>query len=442
MTIFFKLFNRRQSRILLALVVPILAVSMMFFISRTEAAQTISTMVNESIDEVAQISEITVNSIADIVADDGQCTLREAITAANSDTASGVSSGECPAGSGDDTIVLSAQTYTLTLAGAEEEVNATGDLDITGNLALEVLSGTATIDANQLDRVLHIHPTVTVTITNMIITGGKTPDGIDGADGSKTEDGDGGDGSDSDDGGGIYNAGVLTLINSTVSNNATGHGGDGGKGVPNDEYPPDSGHCGDGGKSGNGGGVYSIGALVLLHSKIINNHTGQGGRGAVCTNFYWFDGDGGASGDGGAIYTTNRLSISHSILSNNRTGHGAPSGHGGGIYTTKRLSISHSTLSHNETGHSYYSDKSSSDGDDRRKIDSGHGGAIYSIDTSELLITSSNIISNTAGNSGGFVSFNTFKIVEHGNGGDGGGIYHAGTGHFIIADSTISHSGL
>lgn len=49
-------------------------------------------------------STITVNSTADTVADDGKCTLREAIISANTDTASGASVGECVAGSGADTI--------------------------------------------------------------------------------------------------------------------------------------------------------------------------------------------------------------------------------------------------------------------------------------------------------------------------------------------------
>ncbi len=41
---------------------------------------------------------ITVNSVADAVADDGQCTLREAIVAATTNAASGASPGECVAG--------------------------------------------------------------------------------------------------------------------------------------------------------------------------------------------------------------------------------------------------------------------------------------------------------------------------------------------------------
>src|SRR5689334_17979045 len=51
---------------------------------------------------------ILVNSLADVTADDGQCTLREAITAAETNTASGTQPGECAAGSSSpDTIAFS-----------------------------------------------------------------------------------------------------------------------------------------------------------------------------------------------------------------------------------------------------------------------------------------------------------------------------------------------
>ena len=46
-------------------------------------------------------------STDDVVGDDGQCSLREAITAANADAASGAAPGECAADSGDDTIASS-----------------------------------------------------------------------------------------------------------------------------------------------------------------------------------------------------------------------------------------------------------------------------------------------------------------------------------------------
>src|SRR5919107_3792133 len=65
----------------------------------------------------AQAATLTVNSLADTTANDGQCTLREAITSANTDTASGAAAGECAAGSGDHTIDLTGVTGTINLTG-------------------------------------------------------------------------------------------------------------------------------------------------------------------------------------------------------------------------------------------------------------------------------------------------------------------------------------
>ena len=52
----------------------------------------------------ARASTITVNSTADTAANDGVCTLREAITAANTNTASGAAAGECAAGQASPTV--------------------------------------------------------------------------------------------------------------------------------------------------------------------------------------------------------------------------------------------------------------------------------------------------------------------------------------------------
>lgn len=94
---------------------------------------------------------ITVSSTDDVVADDGVCTLREAITSANTDQASGTEVGECQAGEPDaiatDTIVLAAGTYTLTIVGADEDSNGSGDLDIDGDLTIAGADrATTTID--------------------------------------------------------------------------------------------------------------------------------------------------------------------------------------------------------------------------------------------------------------------------------------------------------
>ena len=63
---------------------------------------------------------------------DGDCSLREAIQSANTDTAVDA----CAAGSGADVITLGAGTYVLALAGSDENANATGDLDVTEALTI------------------------------------------------------------------------------------------------------------------------------------------------------------------------------------------------------------------------------------------------------------------------------------------------------------------
>jgi CSLREA domain-containing protein len=70
--------------------------------------------INVTLAEAA--STIVVNSNSDVSADDGLCTLREAITASNSDTASGATLGECIVGSGVDTIEFN-------ITGAADFVN-------------------------------------------------------------------------------------------------------------------------------------------------------------------------------------------------------------------------------------------------------------------------------------------------------------------------------
>src|SRR3990172_2640606 len=131
---------------------------------------------------LAGVVTITVTSTDDVVADDGVCTLREAIIAANTNTPSGGTNGECPAGqeAKKDTITLAAgETYTLTIAGASEDDAAAGDLDIWDNVAAMDLTigvegdGKATIqqDASGGDRVLDILG-ATVKIEGLILTGG------------------------------------------------------------------------------------------------------------------------------------------------------------------------------------------------------------------------------------------------------------------------------
>jgi CSLREA domain-containing protein len=63
---------------------------------------------------LARASTITVNSTADVAANDGQCTLREAMTAANTNSASGAMAGECAAGQAFPTV----DTIAFNISGA------------------------------------------------------------------------------------------------------------------------------------------------------------------------------------------------------------------------------------------------------------------------------------------------------------------------------------
>ena len=87
----------------------------------------------------ASAATITVNSTADVVADDGMCTLREAITAANADTPSGATPGECPAGSGSDVVSIPAGYYLLSPGVA---MNPSTEMEIVGaGQGLTVING-------------------------------------------------------------------------------------------------------------------------------------------------------------------------------------------------------------------------------------------------------------------------------------------------------------
>ncbi len=179
---------------------------------------------------VVAATPITVNTFEDAVANDGRCSLREAVIAANSNVASGGLAGECPAGSGADTILLPAGEYSLTRSAADaEDASATGDLDIRESVLIQG-EGKVSIAAGPgfNDRLLEAI-TGNVTVKDVTIRGGNasldgggisnramlTLDGVT-LTGNRT----------TGQGGGLFNRGVALLTNVTVSGNfANGSGG-------------------------------------------------------------------------------------------------------------------------------------------------------------------------------------------------------------------------
>ena len=282
---------------------------------------------------VASGAAIDVTTNADAVASDGSCSLREAVTAANTDTAT----SDCPAGSGADQISLGATTYTLT-AG---ELGVTSELTITGAGA-----ASTTIDGNHNGRVLNVGAAGKLTLNAVGITGGLTSSGGTGANGFSHDPavpGGGGDGGAGGDGGGIASAGTLTINACRVFDNTTGNGGLGGNGTGPDGNniinTPNPGIGGQGGHGGNGGGVYSTGTLTIAGSTIDGNVTGHGGTGGEGTGGQGFGsfpsgggsgGIGGPGGFGGGVYATGAPTITGSAISGNTTGPGGPAGNGHG----------------------------------------------------------------------------------------------------------------
>ncbi len=157
--------------------------------------------------QIVEASIITVNTTDDELNADGDCSLREAIRAANTDSMVDA----CTGGSGPDDIVFDATvvpgTFALTISGIGEDAALTGDLDITDDLTVTGAGAASlSIDGNSTDRVLDISIAATVFISGVTIQNGIVLD-------------DGGPFNPTGWGGGIQNAGTLTLDSVDIREN-------------------------------------------------------------------------------------------------------------------------------------------------------------------------------------------------------------------------------
>ncbi|MBK7974130.1 MAG: CSLREA domain-containing protein [Deltaproteobacteria bacterium] len=122
----------------------------------------------------AAATTITVDSTADDLGagPNGNCTLREALRAANFN----VAVDACPAGTPGavafDSIVVPAGNYLLTAGGRYEDLGLTGDLDVLDNVQIDGAgAATTVIDAGDIDRVMHLRG-ATIGISKLTLTGG------------------------------------------------------------------------------------------------------------------------------------------------------------------------------------------------------------------------------------------------------------------------------
>ena len=282
---------------------------------------------------------ITVNDTSDAngSVSTGKCTLREAIIAANTDTPV----DGCPAGSGDDTIILPAGTYTLSIAGAEENAAQTGDLDITGNLTLAGAGKESTIiDGGGIDRVLHVDPAcagIVVNISGITVRNGAAPDSAD---------------SNEVNGGGIFNCGTLILSDSVITGNKASNVGLGGgifnKGTLSGRSVAVNANT----QAFMGGGIYNAGTLMFTNSTIDGNATayanssgGGIGNEGTASLFDVTVSNNTARGSGGGI--TNGGSGYLRLVDSTVSGNTALNDYGGGIANQSVLDVTNSTISGN-----------------------------------------------------------------------------------------------
>ncbi|MBI5822733.1 MAG: Ig-like domain repeat protein [Chloroflexi bacterium] len=235
---------------------------------------------------------------------DADCSLREAIIAANG-------------AAGADTITLPAGTYTLTRVGTDDNSN-NGDLDITDGVGATDItltgagSGSTTINGavGWADRIFDVRASATVSMSGVTISGGN----INNANGA----------------GILKNGnGSLTLTDVVLSGNAVT------------------------GNPARGGGLYSNdGTVTITNSTISSNSAAREGGGIYANNgilniTLGTLGSNTAGREGGAINTNAVTTISNTTITGNSVT--SVNRDGGGLWANANTTVINSTFSGNTT---------------------------------------------------------------------------------------------
>ena len=353
----------------------------------------------------AYAASIVVNTNADNLTDDGFCTLREAITTANSDT--NINTSDCATGSGADVITFAAD-YTITLVGSQLPA-ITSNITINGRgVANTILQANAAPNTATY-RVLEISATGNLTLDGVTVRHGR-------CDGSCNTDG--------NNGGGIYNAGTATISNSSISNNrAFSYGG----GMYNRNSNSTLTNVTFSGNSANyrGGGMYNnAGSPTLTNVTFSANSVLLSGGGMYNSNSnptltnVTFSGNSAGFDDGGGMYNSN----SNPTLTNvTFSGNSATSGDGGGMYNYNSSSptLTNVTFSANSAYfggggmYNYYNSSPTLMNVTFSANSANNGGGMYNSDSSPTL-TNVTISGNSAGvNGGGMYNYSSSPTLTN-----------------------------
>lgn len=283
---------------------------------------------------VSSAATITVNTLTDELNSNGNCSLREAIRAANLNAAVDA----CTAGSAvntDAVVLQNGVTYGLSQIGADDTA-IDGDLDIADDLI--IIGNDATIDGNgavTLDRVFQVLATQVVDISDLTITDGRT----------------------NSFGGGIRNAGTLTLTRVSVSaNRTTGNAGGGIAIEGGGSLHLDNCTISNNIAATLAGGVAVLGDTLTVFQSAISGNTAQGdraggifvGTGATLSMTDSTVSNNDAFTNGGGLFNENNATLLRSIVSGNAAGApGGTSEAGGGVFNQDVLTLIDSTIATN-----------------------------------------------------------------------------------------------
>jgi hypothetical protein len=208
-------------------------------------------------------------------------------------------------------------------------------------------------------------------------------------------------------GGGIFNQGTMALTNTTLSVNQARSAGGRGGGIFNKGVLTLTGTTLSGNQAnGAGGGIDNAGTLQGIGSTIVINHASLSGGGIlnepagtiVLTDTTISNND--AEDGGGGIDNAGRISMLDTAL----VGNNADGGSGGGILeeSASTLSVANSTLAGNSASQS------------------GNGGAIASVGSDTVALRNATVSGNSAPN------------------GVGGGIAHQSSGSLMVTNTILS----
>jgi len=261
----------------------------------------------------------------------GGCTLLDAITAANTDAAT----GGCSAGSGADTLILqNSSAHTLTTVN-NSTYGPTGLPVISSQITIEGHNSTIERDSGAPNfRIFAVNSSGDLTLQETTVSGGGEASG-----------------------GGVFNFGTVTIQNSTLSGNTTSISGSGG-GVFNSggtvtiqDSTLSGNRAGD-----SGGGVFNSGGTVTIQDSTLSGNAGfesSGGvfnsGGIVTIQNSTLSGNAGFHSGGGVLNSGGIVTIQNSTLSGNSVHPGF--GSGGGVWNSGTVTIQNSTLSGNSASY-------------------------------------------------------------------------------------------